>query len=544
MQETMKSFKILEHDTLSSQTTEVVFTVVDSASDEPRTVIQTAVENNKRRHDFRKYNPLLLIQNIKTTLRIIFLPLNYPDSVHPGYIQYQFYDSLQGLCSYLRSIASTTAVLSAAGVGDSQATVTSAVITWATNDGCAMIGGLIFSYYASGYFDSNVKEWRLFADVINDVGLTLEMFLPHLDKSYIPVVSMIAALCKVMCGTAAGATKSCITQHFAKDNIADLTAKESIQETFVSLMGMILGISLAKSLQTMQRSSIVLASSTKEGSEWEGDILLFSSDWWYIHSPMIATWLVFGILTWIHIWSNYIAVKMLKLRTLNRIRLKVALHKVVEQGVRSMMKNLDISMTNHDAGVSASCSGSEFRRLLISPQDCNERLLDGYYSVIRPDSIRLGVRLSTVLKKTKGNISSSSSSSCTTISSTTTWKEWMLSDKRHVLFLNNDYKMIYICLHENATDDDILKAYVHGMMLQCYLNKVLRLRADAGRHVATQKKFNVDTLIQRTMEWTNVICEEGELWNDLVDRGWIRSLYLNCEKWRYSISSKCKKKMI
>jgi hypothetical protein len=105
--------------------------------------------------------------------------------------------------------------------------------------------------------------------------------------------------------------------------------------------------------------------------------------------------------------------------------------------------------------------------------------------------------------------------------------------------------MIYICLHENATDDDILKAYVHGMMLQCYLNKVLRLRAgDAGRHVATQKKFNVDTLIQRTMEWTNVICEEGELWNDLVDRGWIRSLYLNCEKWRYSISSKCKKKMI
>lgn len=523
----MKSFKVLEHDTVTSQTTEVIFTVVDSPFDKSRTVIQTAVENNKHHHDFRKYNPLLF-QNIKTTLRIIFLPLNYPDSVHPGYIQYQFYDSLQGLCSYLRSIVSTTAVLSAAGVGDSQATVTSAVITWATNDGCAMIGGLIFSYYASGYFDSNVKEWRLFADVINDVGLTLEMLLFHLDKSYIPVVSVIAALCKVMCGIAAGATKGCITQHFAKDNIADLTAKESIQETFVSLMGMILGISLAKSLQTMQRSSTVLVSSMKEGSEWKGDNVSFS-DWWYMHSPMIATWLVFGILTWIHIWFNYIAVKMLKLRTLNRVRLKVALNKVVEQGVRSMIKNhLDTSMTK----VAPICSGSEFRRLLISPQDCNERLLDGYFSVIRPDSIRLGVRLSTVLKQTMEDHNSTRSSTTTT-SSSTTWKEWMLSDKRHVLFLNNDYKIIYVCLHEDATDDDILKAYVHGMMLQYYLNKVVPL--DDRHAVTTQKKFNVDTLIQRTMEWTNIIYEEGELWNDLVNRGWIRCLYLNCEKWRYSI---------
>jgi hypothetical protein len=34
-----------------------------------------------------------------------------------------------------------------------------------------MLGGLFFSYFASPFFDSYVKEFRLFADVINDLGL-------------------------------------------------------------------------------------------------------------------------------------------------------------------------------------------------------------------------------------------------------------------------------------------------------------------------------------------------------------------------------------
>jgi hypothetical protein len=34
-----------------------------------------------------------------------------------------------------------------------------------------MLGGLLFSYFASPFFDCYVKEFRLFADVINDLGL-------------------------------------------------------------------------------------------------------------------------------------------------------------------------------------------------------------------------------------------------------------------------------------------------------------------------------------------------------------------------------------
>ena len=89
-----------------------------------------------------------------------------------------------------------------------------------------MIGGLLFSYIASPHFDAHVKEFRLLADILNDVGMTLDMALPILltqtwmvsplstfptISAYMPsaylVLTSISTLCKVACGMAAGATK-------------------------------------------------------------------------------------------------------------------------------------------------------------------------------------------------------------------------------------------------------------------------------------------------------------------------------------------------
>lgn len=74
-----------------------------------------------------------------------------------------------------------------------------------------MIGGLLFSYVASPHFDAHVKEFRLLADVLNDIGLTLDMALPLLmsyDFIFIAspylVLTSISTLCKVACGISAG----------------------------------------------------------------------------------------------------------------------------------------------------------------------------------------------------------------------------------------------------------------------------------------------------------------------------------------------------
>lgn len=57
-----------------------------------------------------------------------------------------------------------------------------------------MIGGLVFAYVGAGRskynFDANVKFWRLFADVSNDIGLTLELLSPLIPEYYIVMVCM------------------------------------------------------------------------------------------------------------------------------------------------------------------------------------------------------------------------------------------------------------------------------------------------------------------------------------------------------------------
>lgn len=47
-------------------------------------------------------------------MRGAFLPVGYPASVRPLYLEFQMYDTLQAACSYLRWVLTTSAILQAA----------------------------------------------------------------------------------------------------------------------------------------------------------------------------------------------------------------------------------------------------------------------------------------------------------------------------------------------------------------------------------------------------------------------------------------------
>jgi hypothetical protein len=68
-----------------------------------------------------------------------------------------------------------------------------AAITWVLRDGVGMFGSLVFSYAVGAQFDVSVKEWRLFADLINDVGLTLDMFAPFGGPRGFVVIAALGA---------------------------------------------------------------------------------------------------------------------------------------------------------------------------------------------------------------------------------------------------------------------------------------------------------------------------------------------------------------
>ena len=186
----------------------------------------------------------------------LFLPVGYPSSVRQGYLEYQIWDVVQGLTSYLRGNLAYQSMLVGLGVGDVEASATAGALTKIVRDTCSMLGSLMFTYFYSDEFGYNVRQWRLFADVSNDIGLTLHFLAPLFGKEWFVTITVIASLMTTMCGISAGATKAYISSHFAlENNLTDLVSKEGSQETAVNVIGLIGGYCLLASVGTVEQSN-------------------------------------------------------------------------------------------------------------------------------------------------------------------------------------------------------------------------------------------------------------------------------------------------
>ena len=235
------------------------------------------------------YEDTSIATSISNILSATFLPIGYPNSVRPEYVTYQFWDSLQGMSSYLRSVLTTRSVLAGAGVGSAESTALAAALTWVFRDGVGMIGSLIFAYCYADTFEVYIKEWRYLADILNNIGLTLDLLSSYFPRHYFAMMS-VSTLCKACCGLIAGATKARISAHFAMPgHLADVTAKESTQETAVALCGLVVGMLLAQ----------------------------------VIGSDDVSTWLAFAALLALHQYSNYHLVKVLVFSNFNPQRCSI-----------------------------------------------------------------------------------------------------------------------------------------------------------------------------------------------------------------------------
>lgn len=78
---------------------------------------------------------------------------------------------------------------------------------------------LINLYKSSNYFsfirtdlDGQCKKWRLFADILNDLAMGLELFLPYFSSYSLGILCISTAM-KSIVGVAGGATRAALTQH-------------------------------------------------------------------------------------------------------------------------------------------------------------------------------------------------------------------------------------------------------------------------------------------------------------------------------------------
>lgn len=183
-----------------------------------------------QRNSFR---PSATLHRVQSALRSTFLPAlpsnqggddRGDDQLSTlrssGYLSYILYDNIQDLSTNLRSVLATARILEGVGVGRAGATALSATLNFIIRDGCGMVASLLFTSYAARSFRRNVKRWKYFADIMVDIGITLEIIAPSvlsnplLSGWFLPLLCM-GNICKALCGVSAGACGGALQMHWA-----------------------------------------------------------------------------------------------------------------------------------------------------------------------------------------------------------------------------------------------------------------------------------------------------------------------------------------
>ncbi|XP_036446129.1 RUS1 family protein C16orf58 homolog [Colossoma macropomum] len=236
--------------------------------------------------------------SITAAFKSVFLPQGYPESVSEDYLQYQLWDTLQAFSSSLSGTLATQASLRGVGVGNQEATVAAATVTWLLRDGTGMLGRIIFAWLKGSKLDSEAKKWRLFADILNDIAMFMEIAAPHFPPFFTLIVC-IAGIFKSIVGVAGGATRAALTVHQARrNNMADISAKDGSQETLVNLAGLLVSLVLIP----------------------------------LVTNNPVLTFILFFFFTVLHLFANYKAVRSVVMETLNEARLSIILQQYLLDG--------------------------------------------------------------------------------------------------------------------------------------------------------------------------------------------------------------------
>jgi len=229
-----------------------------------------------------------------------FLPAGYPTSVAPGYKRYIGYCMAANTVGSASMVLSTQTLLLAVGVGSSATAPMAAAINWVMKDGIGQLGGILFASKlgsaANSSIDSDPKRWRVASSISMDCATWLEILSPLFPQYFLPIAS-VANVGKNIGFLTASASRAAIHQALAlKSNLGDVTAKAGSQSILASLAGTTLGIGISPLLQ--------------------GDVANVA--------------LGFAVLSVIHQYCTYNAVRSVHLRNLNRHRLNLVLEKFVE----------------------------------------------------------------------------------------------------------------------------------------------------------------------------------------------------------------------
>ncbi|KAI4272009.1 MAG: hypothetical protein L6R38_006715 [Xanthoria sp. 2 TBL-2021] len=194
------------------------------------------------------------------------------------------------------------------GVGDASASPTTALLLSILQESTGRIATIVFADRLGTSLEPECKMYRLAADVFNDAAMLLDCLSPALPRGPRVVLLSSSSMLRALCGVAAGSSKASLSAHFARwGNLGELNAKDSSQETVISLLGMLAG-------------SVVVS---------------------YVSSP-ITTWTCLVLLLSIHLAMNWAAVRAVTMHSLNRQRANLVTSTYLDQD--RIMSPKEVSM--------------------------------------------------------------------------------------------------------------------------------------------------------------------------------------------------------
>eukprot|EP01083_Nonionella_stella_P091116 254647_1 len=225
-------------------------------------------------------------------LSSVLLPIGYPSTVTPEYMQFQLYDTIQELCGYLKGIIMNQASLTGLGVGDSSVKISNVLLTWTIKDLITMVLGLYISTLGSKIYGANMKIF---------------WFTSSLVSALCGFVTLLAAI---------------YTQHYGL-----LFIVSSILSTIGNVPGSIAKAGLAHHLAKVRNYSDVAA---KEGNQSRcSKIIMIYAAYKYIEymaDNIILAWISYVILVAIQLFCIYKSIQTLILKDVNHSRMELILN--------------------------------------------------------------------------------------------------------------------------------------------------------------------------------------------------------------------------
>ena len=334
------------------------------------------------------------------------------------------------------------------------------------------IATILFAHRLGTALEPECKMYRLAADVFNDTAMVLDCLSPAFPKAARVAVLGASSVLRALCGVCAGSAKASLSAHFARQgNLGELNAKDSSQETVVSLLGMLAG-------------SLVVS---------------------WVRAPL-ATWSTLIALLSVHLATNYAAVRAVRMCSLNRQRANIVLSSIVQHG--QVLSPAQVA-----------------QRERIFERDGALRWGDegviGY--------AKIGVSLSTLLRRVSGSRHAQTGSLHTPMPLLSSLVR-VFADEAYILWADDggddsDDGVALIVLKEGCGPGDQLKAWAHALLLTQHHRREAKPAGDDDDDAALRSDLDrprpLDgglAALRQTLQETRALFEAHAA--SLQDKGW------------------------